>query len=297
MILKSLYLKNYRTYRGPETIDFATGGKNITIVKGNNEVGKTTIMNAITWCLYGQEYYKNEGNEPIFSKSTSYDLDVGDEDTVEVRLIMEDERGKEVKFIRTLVFYKNDMGVCKEDSRNFEILVDEVPVSFQSTYIRKHLPSDIRKYFLFDGEQLESYFDEDKKIIKKSVYQLSHLDVLENTIKHLKSSKKDLDDKLAKLNPVLGRLRKNESKLIEEIEDQKSNLTKIKSNIEKWEEFIDNASEEIKRFGKDPSILIDRKNGLKKDLEIKDSSIESKEKELGTFLVKNMPKIRVLIQS
>lgn len=291
MILKSLYLKNYRTYRGPETIDFATGGKNITIVKGNNEVGKTTIMNAITWCLYGQEYYKNEGNEPIFSKSTSYDLDVGDEDTVEVRLIMEDERGKEVKFIRTLVFYKNDMGVCKEDSRNFEILVDEVPVSFQSTYIRKHLPSDIRKYFLFDGEQLESYFDEDKKIIKKSVYQLSHLDVLENTIKHLKSSKKDLDDKLAKLNPVLGRLRKNESKLIEEIEDQKSNLTKIKSNIEKWEEFIDNASEEIKRFGKDPSILIDRKNGLKKDLEIKDSSIESKEKELGTFLVKNMPKI------
>ena len=32
------------------------GNKNITIVKGNNEVGKTTIMNAITWCLYGKEY-------------------------------------------------------------------------------------------------------------------------------------------------------------------------------------------------------------------------------------------------
>ena len=94
MILKSLYLKNYRTYRGPETIDFATGSKNITIIKGNNEVGKTTIMNAITWCLYGQEHYKNEGNEPIFSKSTSYDLEIGDEDKVEVILVMEDEKGK-----------------------------------------------------------------------------------------------------------------------------------------------------------------------------------------------------------
>ena len=144
MILKSLYLKNYRTYRGPETIDFATGNQNITVVKGNNEVGKTTIMNAITWCLYGQEYYKKEGNEPIFSKSTSYDLEIGDEDTVEVKLIMEDEKGKEVKFIRKLLFYKNDSGECKEDSRDFEILIDEMPVSFKSTYIRKHLPRDIK---------------------------------------------------------------------------------------------------------------------------------------------------------
>ena len=291
MILKSLFLKNYRTYRGPETIDFATGSNNITIIKGNNEVGKTTIMNAITWCLYGKEHYKNEGNEPIFSKSTSYDLDIGEEDTVEVRLVMEDEKGKEVKFIRTLLFYKNDMGICREDSRDFEILIDEMPKSYQSTYIRKHLPSDIRKYFLFDGEQLESYFDEDKKTIKKSVYQLSHLDVLENTIKHLNASKKDLENQLAKLNPILGRLRKNESKLVEEIEEQKDNLITIESNINKWEEFIENASKEIKRFGEDPSELIDKKNNLKSELNKLDSNIEDSEKELGTFLVNNMPKI------
>ncbi len=291
MILKSLYLKNYRTYRGPETIDFATGDQNITIIKGNNEVGKTTIMNAITWCLYGQEFYKDEGNEPIFSRSTSHDLNVGEEDTVEVKLIMEDEKGKEVKFIRTLLFYKNDVGECKEDSRDFEILVDEMPVSFQSTYIRKHLPSDIRKYFLFDGEQLESYFDENKKTIKRSVYQLSHLDVLENTIKHLKSSKKDLETQLSKLNPVLGRLRNQESKLIEDIENNRNNLIKIESDIDKWEEFIENASNEIKRFGKDPSSLIDEKEGLKKDLDRLDSNIENKEEKLGSFLVKNMPKI------
>ena len=291
MILKSLYLKNYRTYRGPETIDFATGDQNITIIKGNNEVGKTTIMNAITWCLYGQEYYKNEGNEPIFSKSTSYDLGIGDEDTVEVKLIMEDEKGKEVKFIRTLLFYKNDSGECKEDSRDFEILVDDMPVSFQSTYIRRHLPRDIKEYFLFDGEQLESYFDEDKKSIKKSVYQLSHLDVLENTIKHLKSSKKDLEGQLAKLNPVLGRLRKQESNLIEGIENNKSNLLKIDSDIRKWEEFIETASKEIKRYGQNPSSLIDEKVDLKKELEDLDENIENKEKQLGSFLVKNMPKI------
>ena len=204
---------------------------------------------------------------------------------------MEDEKGKEVKFIRKLLFYKNDMGECKEDSRDFEILVDEMQVSFQSTYLRKHLPRDIRKYFLFDGEQLESYFDEDKKTIKRSVYQLSHLDVLENTIKHLNSSKKELQAKLTKLNPVLGRLRNQESKLMEDIENNRSALVKIESDINKWELFIKNASKEIKKSGKDPSILIDEKERLKSDLKKYDSEIEKKTKEFGAFLTKYAPKI------
>lgn len=291
MILKSLYLKNYRTYRGPEIVDFATGDQNITIIKGNNEVGKTTIMNAITWCLYGREYYKDEGNEPIFSKSTAYDLEAGDEDTVEVTLVMEDKKGKTVRFIRKLLFYKNDVGQCKEDSTDFEILIDDMPVSFQSTYIRKHLPSDIKEYFLFDGEQLETYFTEDKSNIKKSVYQLSHLDVLENTIKHLKSSKKDLDDKLTKLNPILGKLRKTETRYIEEIEANQSKIEKIESDIVAWKKIIDENSEQIKRFGKDPNKLIDEKEKLKKDLEKLDIRIDAEEERLGVFLVKNLPKI------
>nr|WP_295161831.1 AAA family ATPase [uncultured Methanobrevibacter sp.] len=291
MILKSLYLKNYRTYRGPEIVDFATGDQNITIIKGNNEVGKTTIMNAITWCLYGREYYRDKGNEPIFSKSTSYDLDVGDEDTVEVKLEMEDTKGKTVKFIRKLLFYKNDLGQCKEDSTDFEILVDEIPVTFQSTYIKKHLPSDIKEYFLFDGEQLESYFTEDNSNIKKSVYQLSHLNVLENTIKHLKASKKDLENQLSKLNPVLGKLRKNESRLVEDIESNNEKIDKIESDVAKWNRLISENSEKIRHYGQDPNSLIDEKESLKDDLKKIDNRIEKEQERYGVFLVKNLPKI------
>lgn len=292
MILKSLYLKNYRTYKGPEIVDFATGDQNITIIKGNNEVGKTTIMNAITWCLYGREYYKDKGNEPIFSKSTSYDLEVGDEDTVEVTLTMEDPKGKTVKFIRKLLFYKNDLGECKDDSIDFEILVDDMPVSFKSTYIKKHLPSDIKEYFLFDGEQLESYFnEEDKSNIKRSVYQLSHLNVLENNIKHLKSYKKDLEDQLAELNPILGKLRKNESRYIEEIENGNEKINKIDSDILEWNRIIDDNSEQIKRFGEDPNKLIDEKENLKLELEKLYQRIDIEKERFGVFLIKNQPQI------
>ena len=181
MILKSIYLKNYRTYRGPVSINFAKGDKNVTIIKGNNEVGKTTIMNAIAWCLYGVEYYKDEGNEPKFSKSTSYELSNGEKDNIEVKLTMIDSKKKEIEFTRTLEFYKNDLGDCKEGSSEFEIYIkdDDRFVTRKDTFLAKHLPRNFREYFLFDGEKLEQYFTNDSSDnIKKSVYKLSHLNLL-----------------------------------------------------------------------------------------------------------------------
>ena len=135
MILKSLHLKNYRTYKNPDPIYFASGDKNVTIIKGNNEVGKTTIMNAITWCLYGRELYKQKGNEPIYSKTSARELSNGEEDKVEVILIMEDEKGKEVKFIREMLYYKNDIGKVIEDVVDSKILIDDIPVSYPNSFI------------------------------------------------------------------------------------------------------------------------------------------------------------------
>ena len=53
MILKSLHLKNFRQFID-ETIEFSLDKEhNITLVRGDNSAGKTTLANAITWCLFG----------------------------------------------------------------------------------------------------------------------------------------------------------------------------------------------------------------------------------------------------
>lgn len=291
MILKSLYLKNYRTYQGPEEIEFATGSNNITIIKGNNEVGKTTIMNAVTWCLYGEEFYKSDGNEKIWSRSTVNDLSNGEEDTVNVILTMQDPKGKEVKFIRSLLFYKNDNGECRKDSEDYEILVDDIPITFQSTYIRKHLPKNIKEYFLFDGEQLESYFKEDNKNIKKSVYQLSQLDLLEKSITHLKNCETDYGKQLSTLNPMLSRLQIKERNLDDNIEKNKKSIDEIKENLGKWKDIVEEYSEIIGRSGEDPASLIEQKENLKGKLEGLEEKYENAEKEYGVFLIDNFSKI------
>lgn len=293
MILKSLYLKNFRTYKGPEELFFASGDKNITIVKGNNEVGKTTIMNAITWCLYGSEYYKKEGNEPKYNKNRSYELNIGEEDLIEVKLKMVDSKGKKISIERSLEFYKNDNGDCREGSNSHEIYVDGIPVQYKNNFMAKHFPKDIRKYFLFDGEQLESYFGDNKEPgkIKKSVYRISQLDLLENIKNRLNTRIKDFADELKELNPSLSRVIKRSKKLEEEIEKYESDLKKIDKNLEDLEFKIVDNEEKIKRYGENPTKLINDKQNFRKEKEKIDNEIIKTKENYIEFLILNFPKI------
>ena len=54
MLLQKLKLVNFRQFYSDATvIEFSTDiDKNITLIHGENGIGKTTILNAILWCLY-----------------------------------------------------------------------------------------------------------------------------------------------------------------------------------------------------------------------------------------------------
>ena len=65
--IKSLVIKNYKCY---ENIDIEFNNS-INIIVGNNEAGKSTILEAINLCLSGLingRYIKNELNECFFNK-------------------------------------------------------------------------------------------------------------------------------------------------------------------------------------------------------------------------------------
>ena len=48
-------MTNFRQFYNKAEIIFSTNKeKNITLIHGENGVGKTTILNSILWCLYGK---------------------------------------------------------------------------------------------------------------------------------------------------------------------------------------------------------------------------------------------------
>ena len=56
MIINKLEMFNFRQYVGHQTVTFSTDKhKNVTVLVGINTSGKTTLVRAFEWCLYGKK--------------------------------------------------------------------------------------------------------------------------------------------------------------------------------------------------------------------------------------------------
>lgn len=65
IMIDRISFENYRQY-GTGQIHFKTDGSNkLSILIAKNGTGKTTLLNAITWCLYGRELHLTEERKAL----------------------------------------------------------------------------------------------------------------------------------------------------------------------------------------------------------------------------------------
>ena len=73
--ISSIEMTNYRQYKGTQKLQFTSDkSKNVAIIYGRNGSGKSNVLNAITWCLYGKEIHKkyeeiDDDNMPLINSS------------------------------------------------------------------------------------------------------------------------------------------------------------------------------------------------------------------------------------
>lgn len=159
MLLKSIKLENFRQFRN-ESIEFAKGegGKNVTIIIGENGTGKTTFAQAFFWCMYGETEFSDK---IILNKMVATRMTPGSEEKVRVTLAL---RHGEVDYtlIREQVYRKDYSNNVKGDNTVFDIAVKDA--SGNTSYIKKSqveaevksiLPKELSRYFFFDGERIE----------------------------------------------------------------------------------------------------------------------------------------------
>src|SRR5690606_2807720 len=78
MKFEYLRFRNYRPYYGEQTIHFHPDSshspyrRNITLIGGLNGQGKTSLINAILICLYGQRRFKNDEYAEIIRNAINY---------------------------------------------------------------------------------------------------------------------------------------------------------------------------------------------------------------------------------
>lgn len=279
MIVKSMTIENFRPYKGPLSIDFARGEKNVTIIQGRNDMGKTSFINAFTWCLYDKEPFRDEGIEGRCNQLALDEVNIKDEVDVKVEMFMEDSSGRNIGIIRKQTFIKTS-DMASRSKNNSELIIyrddglNEVKIENPDKYIKNNLPESLQEYFMFTGEKLTQFFKKDQELVKKGVYTLYQLDLLENINIQAKKWETYFSNKFRKINPKLSELKNELSQIIEDEQNDKILLRQNREHIKTLEVEIKTLYMEIGLSGadaneirKDIENLNDEKRSLKYDLE------------------------------
>jgi DNA sulfur modification protein DndD len=252
MRITKIVLENYRQFRNLEIDlkkDAPTSMHVFVAVMGT---GKTNLLNAVNWCLYGHEPYLSLQSQqiPRLNLETLHSGQ-GQQEKTKVELWVESNSHK-IIFTREEIFSVAERSKPTSDSSSFEVkTVDEagncdfLSAEESESYVERFVPTNIREFFFFDGERLDRYFREaTAQNIKNAIFKISQVDILDTTIDHLHSVISELRRDAGKLNPEIERYRRS-------LEEKENELTRIRQEIENIEEQNQIAREHIERLRSD----------------------------------------------
>ena len=303
MRIEEIQFENFRKYVNT-SIKFSDNANDIHVVIAENGAGKTTFLNAMTWCLYNQEpKIKDKDNSlPTLNTEVSNNSD-NDIEKASVSITVSGD-GIRLIYKRSDIFkihnvhsdyYKNNGK--REEWIDQEFTVTEIEGSKSNVcrereecalLVASFIPEAIKEFFFFDGEQLDNYFLM-SSAIKDQVFTLSHIFLLDDMERRLKNRLKELrkqgnpnssaDNKLQEYN--------NQSKFLNSELERYDNLKIAYESKDKELKGL------MRSLGTTPSLkdLEKRRNDKIAQKEKLEASMNSKKEELNDLIIKETPKI------
>ena len=84
MKLNSIRIENFRQFYGKQSLEFARldSQNNVTLIHGFNGAGKTALLNAFIWCLFGKTTSDFEAPDRLESEKALAETEINGEITV-----------------------------------------------------------------------------------------------------------------------------------------------------------------------------------------------------------------------
>lgn len=189
MKLENLEIENFRQYHGVQRAKFSIDPRrNITVFNGNNGAGKTSLFVALNWCLYG-EGADNVGE--LISKEAAKRTKPGQKVKARVKLAFRHLSDRYVAE-RELTGVKREDGTLEINPKTAFTLM-RIRSDGQASEIKNPvgtlntiLPSNVRTFFLFDGEKIDTFAKPDSTDeVKYAIYNVLKLEVLDRAKTHL----------------------------------------------------------------------------------------------------------------
>src|SRR5690554_137390 len=154
MKIIKIEMKNFRQFYGDNELEFSQDPeKNVTLVHGENGVGKTTILNSIIWCLF--EKFNSDFERP--KEIVSYEALSEGKNKARVQLKFEHE-GREYVALREFDNLTKQTTFKVWQVVEFDYKLIPSPKAF----INSVLPEHMSPYFFFHGEGISQINDKRK---------------------------------------------------------------------------------------------------------------------------------------
>lgn len=274
--------RNFRLLRDLELRFSVDPHKNLTVIRAANESGKTTILHALQWALYGDAALPGKGDgfrlHPI-------DWNAADGKRVPITAIVEFE----------LTTYRQMGGDLRETRRRYRIVraafedVDATarrtastvrlfalndsgasPIESPESFVNDELPPELREVFFTDGDRALSFIEADvaqstkRERVQRAIRSLLGLGVIEQAMKHVQKAAADVNRK-AKQIGANAELRNIASRL-EEIDKEsakfEADLVDAKQQFAAFDEKVEETDRKISA-----ALQKGDKEKLRKDLE------------------------------
>lgn len=228
IIIDRITFENYRQY-GSGFLSFKQEGENnLSVLIAQNGTGKTTLLNAITWCLYDVEKHLADEKTalPLLNTAVAREAVIGTVLPVSVTLTILDDDNI-VEFYRTVDFKisKDGSGNLRQIPGKSKFSVSITPTNdFENTDVKQGTDADvvvkqyfdeaIFKFYFFDGEKLRDFFATGQTdTIKQSVFNISQVTMLDNACNRLRKMKTERTKRLAKDSPDIAALNEERDKV------------------------------------------------------------------------------------
>lgn len=310
MYLDFIEITNFRPFYGTQKIDFGyTNDENLTIILANNGSGKTSLVNAFTWCLYGKELHDvRDKSEPLYNLRAAAEVEEnsgsGAEIFVKVKVrfyfFEENEDGENIKkyftISRELPFQKWGTADWQSPIDSY-VIVDETDQELleddAATFeIEDKIPKDMFQYFFFNGATLANYFEDDSDLsLKTSIEEISQIDLINDVSSHLSGTYTTINNRFREKTP---KGHKDYNKLIEEkikekndkqeqISKNHNNIDIAINNIAKYEDLLDKVDSD---YAKELNVT---RNSLESDLKTVKNTIKEDSKEYESLILELFP--------
>ena len=235
MILQEIRLTDFRCFYGNATIVFSRHStKNVTVIYAENGLGKTTILNALLWCFYGETTARFEKKKDIIN----YDARKAGRKQASVEVLFEHNNRQYIarRYSSEQRFSRRPFVVAPINRGS-----QGKGLSNPDDFINTVIPRDMASHFLFDGEHAEVFLGEsNRKSIRSAVRNILGCSLIEQAMEDLRAIanqyRKQIPStattsEISQLNKRLDELSLNISRSNDEIERRREHVEVTKTQI------------------------------------------------------------------